>query len=203
MSVSRYLALGDSYTIGESVSEAARFPVQLANRLRTEGGADLGQPIIVATTGWTTSELAEGIRQADLQGPFDLVTLLIGVNNQYRGLPLDEYREQFRSLLAQAIKFTGGHRERVIVISIPDWGVTPFAEGRDRSKIFAEIDAFNAVNADEAAREGVRHVDITPVSRLGEVEPGLIAEDGLHPSGEMHSRWVEVLLPAVRAALDA
>lgn len=197
----RYLALGDSYTIGEAVPEALRLPVQLANRLRAQNAIDVIDAEIVATTGWTTDELAAGIDAAAPGGPHDLVTLLIGVNNQYRGRGLEEYREQFRGLLKRAIGFAGGVRERVIVLSIPDWGVTPFAEGRDRARIASEIDAFNEVNRDEANREGARYVDITPISRRAEEEPGLIAEDGLHPSGEMYRLWVEAIVPEAVAAL--
>ena len=197
----RYLALGDSYTIGQAVSAEVRFPVELANRLRAAGVADLAAPEIVATTGWTTDELAAGIQAARLAKRYDLVTLLIGVNNQYRAQPLDEYRTQFRALLQQAIGFAAGQRERVIVISIPDWGVTPFATGRDRAAIAREIDAFNQANRDEANRAGVRYVDITQISRRSDEEPALIAEDGLHPSAEMYGLWVELLLPEAAAAL--
>lgn len=198
----RYLALGDSYTIGEAVSEAGRFPVQLADQLRSRGFAHLADPEIVATTGWTTDGLSVGIDAAQPTGTFDLVTLLIGVNNQYRGRPLDEYRQQFRQLLQRALGFAAGERERVIVISIPDWGVTPFAAGRDRDAIGREIDAFSGVNKDEARREGVRYVDITPISRRAAEEPDLVAEDGLHPSAEMYRLWVELLLPEAVAALS-
>lgn len=196
-----YLALGDSYTIGESVAEGERFPVQLADALRRAGRVDLAAPRTIATTGWTTDELAAGIEAAGPVGSYDLVTLLIGVNNQYRGRGLEEYREQFRALLNRAISFAGGVRERVTVISIPDWGVTPFADGRDRERIADEIDAFNSVNWDEANREGARYVDITPISRRADEEPGLIAKDGLHPSGEMYRLWVEAILPEAVAAL--
>lgn len=199
--MTRYLALGDSYTIGEAVREAGRFPVQLAERLRADG-VDVATPEIVARTGWTTHELSGGIDSAGPVGPYDLVTLLIGVNNQYRGRPLDEYRQQFRQLVQRALGFAAGARERVIVISIPDWGVTPFAAGRDRDAIGREIDAFNEVNKDEANREGVRYVDITPISRRAKEEPNLVADDGLHPSAEMYRLWVELLLPEAVAALS-
>src|SRR3954453_11153972 len=151
---SRYLALGDSYTIGESVAVADRYPVQLARELK------LGEPEIIAKTGWTTDELSAAIDKAmdkaDPHGPYDLVTLLIGVNNQYRGRSADEYRTQFAGLLQRAIGFAGGNAQHVIVVSIPDWGVTPFAEGRDRAKIAREIDQFNAINREEAKRAGAK-----------------------------------------------
>jgi len=197
----RYLALGDSYTIGESVGADARWPVQLAARLRQQGMA-IGEPQIIARTGWTTDELLAAIDQAAPMGPFDLVSLLIGVNNQYRGRDSGEYRAEFRALLRRAIALAGGRAARVLVLSIPDWGVTPFAAGRDRGRIAAEIDAFNAINRAEAERAGARYVDITPESRAAAAHPELIAGDGLHPSGTMYAEWVELALPQVVAALE-
>jgi lysophospholipase L1-like esterase len=182
----RYLALGDSYTIGESVPESERFPVQLARRL------GIGAPQIIARTGWTTDELNAAIDAANPQGPYDLVTLLIGVNNQYRGRDAEQYRGEFAALLQRAVGFAGGDAQKVIVVSIPDWGVTPFAEGRDRAKIASEIDRYNAVNREEAARAGAKYVDITPISRG--TDPGLVAGDGLHPSGKQYTEWVELIL---------
>lgn len=196
----RYLALGDSYTIGERVEAEQRWPVQLAARLR-ERGCAVGAPQIVARTGWTTGELAAGIDRAAPAGPFELVSLLIGVNNQYRGRDSAEYRAEFRSLLGRAIDFAGGRPERVIVLSIPDWGATPFAAGRDRERIAAEIDAFNLINRDETADAGAHYVDITSESRLAIRDAALIADDGLHPSGTMYAEWVELALPEALAAL--
>jgi lysophospholipase L1-like esterase len=196
----RYLALGDSYTIGESVPPEARFPNQLADALRAQGAA-LEDPSIIARTGWTTGELSAAIDQADPQGRYDLVTLLIGVNNQYRGYAIGEYQVEFRRLLRRSIPFAGGKAERVIVVSIPDWGVTPFAAGRDGGKIAAEIDAFNAVNRTDAQQSGARYVDVTGISRLAPQDPALIAGDGLHPSGKMYALWVEKILPAALASL--
>lgn len=190
----RFLALGDSYTIGESVDPADRWPVQLAALLR-ERGVDIAEPEIIATTGWTTDELAAGIRERDPQGPYDLVSLLIGVNNQYRGRPLDEYRGHFRDLLVRSIGFAGGEPRRVVVLSIPDWGVTPFAAGRDRSRIAAEIDDFNATAREEAAATNSRFVDITSISRRASAEPPLLASDDLHPSGAMYRLWASEVLP--------
>jgi lysophospholipase L1-like esterase len=189
----RILCLGDSYTIGESVPVAERWPVQLAKVLR-ERGMDVADPVIIAKTGWTTDELSEAIDEADPQGPFDLVTLLIGVNNQYRGRSAEEYRREFRGLLARAIGFTGGRADRVLVLSIPDWGVTRYAADRDRQQISREIDAFNAINREETGKAGARYVDITPISREAVSQPALIAEDGLHPSRGMYRRWVEAVL---------
>ncbi len=194
----RFLALGDSYTIGESVPAEQRWPVQLAARLRA-AGLPVEEPVIVARTGWTTTELQAGMAQAGLQGSYDLVSLLIGVNNQYRGYPIAAYRQEFRQLLAQAIDLAGGDPRRVIVLSIPDWGVTPFAQGRDAESIATEIDAFNAINREETLDAGAAYVDVTPVSRQAVSQPSLIAGDGLHPSGEMYAAWVELALPSVLA----
>lgn len=187
---SRYLALGDSYTIGESVAAEERFPNQLARAL------NIGEPLIIAKTGWTTDELNAAIDAADPKGPFDLVTLLIGVNNQYRGRDAEQYRKEFVALLQRAIGFAGGNAKHVIVVSIPDWGVTPFAEGRDRAKIGREIDQFNTINREEAARAGARYAEITAISRRN--DPALVAGDGLHPSGKQYGEWVKVIAPLVR-----
>ena len=189
----RYLALGDSYTIGESVPAAERFPHQLAREL------GIAEPQIVAKTGWTTDELNAAIDEANPQGPFDLVTLLIGVNNQYRGRDAEQYRGEFVGLLQRAIGFAGGDPKKVVVVSIPDWGVTPFAEGRDRAAIAAALDRYNAINREEAARAGARYVDITPVSRRD--DPALVAEDKLHPSAKQYSEWVRLILPEARVVL--
>jgi lysophospholipase L1-like esterase len=201
----RFLALGDSYTIGERVAENECWPNQLAELIKsslqfreTEGGAKV---TILARTGWTTAELWQGIQTAKLEPPYDLVSLLIGVNNQYRDLALDDYRSEFANLVAQSVKFAGANPQRVIVLSIPDWSVTPFAEGRDRAQIAAEIDAFNAVNREQSARVGVCYVDVTPVSRLAISDPSLLAPDGLHPSGRMYSQWTDLALPEAQAAL--
>ncbi len=206
----RYLALGDSYTIGESVAENERWPVQLAARIKTSpqfasqmGGTEGGLEItLIARTGWTTNELWQGIQQTDVQPPYDLVSLLIGVNNQYRGYPLDDYRAEFRFLLGKAIEYAGNNPKKVLVVSIPDWGVTPFALGRDTAQIAAEIDAFNAVNREEAEKAGVAYVDITPYSRTAATDSDLTAPDGLHPSGKMYTGWVEQILPVALAALE-
>lgn len=195
-----YLALGDSYTIGHGVDEAERWPVQLADQLRGLG-IPLADPLIIARTGWTTAELQQGITQRNRIGPFDLVTLLIGVNNQYRGRSAAEYREEFGALLDQSIAFAGGDPQRVIVLSIPDWGVTPFAAGRDRAEIAAEIDQFNAINRAAAADVGARYVDVTPISRRAAEDATLLATDQLHPSGAMYAVWVALVLPEAAAAL--
>jgi lysophospholipase L1-like esterase len=187
-----YLALGDSYTIGEGVAPADRWPVRLAAALR------IAPPQIIAKTGWTTDELSAAIDAAAPKGPFDLVTLLIGVNNQYRGRDVANYHDEFQLLLKRSVSFAGGKAQHVIVVSIPDWGVMPFAEGRDRLRIGREIDAFNAVNRAEAAKQGARYADITPVSRR---HPELHASDGLHPSGEMYALWTIEILNVARTGV--
>lgn len=196
-----FLALGDSYTIGEAVDPGERWPVQLAALLRA-AGFGFAKPEIIATTGWTTEELAAGIDAASPKGPYDLVSLLIGVNNQYRGRPIEEYRDQFRGLLRCAIAFAGGDSGRVVVLSIPDWGVTPFAEGDDRERIGAQIDRFNAVNREETMAVHARYIDVTGVSREAAANAALIADDGLHPSGRMYARWASLALQPALAALQ-
>lgn len=193
----RFLALGDSYTIGESVTEAERWPNQLAERLKAD---KLPLEVtIIAQTGWTTDELNAAIDQANPHGPYHLVSLLIGVNNQYRGREANQYHTEFRHLLERAITLAGGEPGRVLVLSIPDWSVTPFAAGRDQAQIAQEIDTFNAINKTEAELAGVHYVDVTPLSRQALFDPELIAADGLHPSGKMYAAWAEL---AFAAALD-
>lgn len=189
-----YLALGDSYTIGEGVSENERYPVLLQDSLEASG-IHLSDLQIIARTGWTTDELSEAIDQAELSTPYDLVTLLIGVNNQYRGRTPDNYRPEFVNLLERAVEYAGGNSGRVIVLSIPDWGVTPFAEGRDKEQIAREIDAYNAINREESEKAGVAWVDVTAISREAASRPELLAPDGLHPSGLMYRYWVNDLFP--------
>lgn len=196
----RILALGDSYTIGESVEPHERFPEQLAAALRNRGRT-VTELVVVARTGWTTDELNAALDKRHPTGTFDLVTLLIGVNNQYRGRSVDDYRLEFAGLLQRAIAFARMNPQRVLVLSIPDWGVMPFADGRDRAKIGQEIDAFNAVNWEESVRAGAQYVDITPISREAQRLPDLIAPDGLHPSAVQYAAWVELMLPKVLKAL--
>ena len=196
----RYLALGDSYTIGEDVPVPSRWPVQLAAKLRARGIA-IDDPQIVAVTGWTTDELSAGMDQAALVPGYDVVTLLIGVNNQYRGRSLEEYREQLRALLLRAVALAGRRAESVVVVSIPDWGVTPFgyASGRDRAQVARELDAFNAAAHDEATQAGAHFINITGISRE---HASWVASDGLHPSGAQYALWTEAVEPAVMEALQ-
>lgn len=201
-----FLALGDSYTIGEGVREAERWPMQLAALLRARGVA-IDEPHIIATTGWTTDELDAGIDAAHALTPIAtdqaLVSLLIGVNNQYRGRSLDEYEAQFAALLERAIGFAGSEPDRVIVLAIPDWGVTPFAiqSGRDRAQIADQLDAFNAAAQRITDSRGARFLDTAPVSRERGGETAMLAEDGLHPSGAMYAHWAEAALTAAISAL--
>jgi lysophospholipase L1-like esterase len=195
----RYLALGDSYTIGESVPESERFPNQLGALLTKEGYP--AEVTIIAKTGWTTSELWDGIQKTSIQPTYDLVSLLIGVNNQYRGYDSNEYREEFRFLLEKSIEYAGGDVQRVFVFSIPDWSVTPFATGQNATRISDEIDLFNAINREEAEKAGAHYVDITPISRAALTDKSLIAADGLHPSASMYAQWAQLALPDVLSVL--
>ena len=194
----RVLALGDSYTIGEGVDAAGRWPNQLATALRADG-VDVGKPEFVAETGWTVAELNAGIDAAAPHGPFDLVTLLIGVNDQYRGGTAEAFRPAFRAMLARAVGLAGGDARRVVVLAIPDWGVTPFAAGRDGAEIAATLDAFNATAQAEALAAGARWVDVSGVSRTHGASE--VVADGLHPSRALYARWAALAEPAARDAL--
>lgn len=193
-----YLALGDSYTIGEAVAQNQSFPFQLTARLNAEG-IKVGAPKIIATTGWTTDELQTAIKSASLTAKYNIVSLLIGVNNQYRGYSIDTYRKEFIDLLQTAIGFAGNNKAHVFVVSIPDWGLTPFGKssGRDFKTVTDQINAFNAVNKEETLKLGVSYTDITPESRNVSTDLSLAASDGLHPSGKMYEEWVTLLAPAV------
>ena len=194
MPVLRFLALGDSYTIGERVLAKNRWPNQLVKLLEAEGTHT--EVTIIARTGWTVDELWEGIQANPPDGTYDLVTLLIGVNDQYRGYSAKWYREKFRFMLTKAISYTGGHPEKVIVLSIPDWGCTPFAAQRgDTEPISQMIDQFNAVNLEETKSLGAHYVDVTVISRKVLDDFDLITDDRLHPSGKMYAMWAEKVLP--------
>ncbi|MBV8255466.1 MAG: SGNH/GDSL hydrolase family protein [Chitinophaga sp.] len=188
-----YLALGDSYTVGESVPTNESFPAQTVQMLQN-GGFSIDLPKIIAVTGWTTDELDAGIKAAAIQGnQYDFVSLLIGVNNQYRGRSLEEYETQFTDLLRKAIGFSRNGADHVVVLSIPDWGVTPFAADRDVAQIAKEIDAFNAANKRIAADFQVHYIDITPFTREAVQDSTLVAADGLHPSGKDYQRWAKLV----------
>jgi len=186
---SSFLALGDSYTIGESVDAAMRWPNQLVTALN-RSGLEFEQPEIVAKTGWTTDELLAALDQASLAASFDYVSLLIGVNNQYRGRSVASFEPEFTALLERAISYSNRKANGVFVVSIPDWGVMPFAEGRDARKIALEIDTYNKSIERICKIYGVRFFDITEISRKASETPSFVASDGLHPSGEMYAAWV-------------
>lgn len=197
----RYLALGDSYTIGESVPADDRWPVQLADLLRKDK-ISVASPEIIARTGWTTAELAAGIDAAKPLNNYDLVSLLIGVNNQYRGQSLERYRTELRELLTRGVQFAGGRPNRVLVLSTPDWGVTPFASGQNRAQIAREIDAFNQVEREECEKLKIVFVDITPLSRTALGDASQVADDKLHFSGKMYKQWAEMALLITKKMLE-
>jgi len=208
-----YLALGDSYTIGEGIEASGRWPVQLAQTLREEGIA-LDDPRMIATTGWTTDELSAAIDAAEPPGTFGFVSLAIGVNNQYRGRSAEDYRGEFARLLTRAIGLAGGRADRVLVLSIPDWGATRFGAehsaaepaaaepGRDLAWIARELDAYNAIASALCSARGVVFVDITPLSRARGGAAQMLADDGLHPSAAMYAEWMRLALPVARKQLS-
>lgn len=186
------LSLGDSYTIGEQVLPEERFNEQTKILLETKNM--ILDPIkTIAKTGWTTDELKTGIGEEKLNTKFDVVTLLIGVNNQYRERDIENYKQEFKELLKMAIIFADNKAAQVFVLSIPDWGVTPFAIGRDTQKIAKEIDFFNVCNKEITLNLGAQYIDITPISRKAGIDHNLIASDLLHPSGKMYFLWAEKL----------
>jgi lysophospholipase L1-like esterase len=201
-----YLALGDSYTIGEGVGAEERWPVRLRAALEALGIA-LNEPRIIARTGWTTAELLAAIAAASPPPPanHDLVTLLIGVNDQYRGYGLDAFRSGFDALLVRAIELADNDPRRLVAVSIPDWSVTPFAASDPRGQvaIAAEIDEFNAVVRNLATASGAAFVDVTADSRRAKHDRDLLAADSLHPSAAMYKSWASLILPAARHALGA
>ncbi|MBT1689038.1 GDSL-type esterase/lipase family protein [Dawidia soli] len=197
----KFLALGDSYTIGESVAPTERWPVQLAAALRQKG-LSCPDPTIIATTGWRTDNLRDAIHQAHLKPTYTLVSLLIGVNNYYQGKSVEAYAPEFEGLLSTAIALAGGQRAHVFVVSIPDYGYTPF--GKDKQPtITLGIDRFNAANKAIAIRMGVTYIDITDISRRGLSETDLVASDGLHPSGKMYTAWTTRIVESLKIARPA
>ncbi len=185
-----FLALGDSYTIGEGVPLHESFPYQTIQFLR-KNGLHFHAPEIVAQTGWTTFELAEHILHTKLNEHYDFVTLLIGVNNQYRGLSAEDYKTDVEFLLKKAIHFAAEENNHVIVLSIPDWGVTPFAKEKDSKKNAKEIDVFNAINKSISAQYKVHYIDITTGTRLAVKDTSLISADGLHYAAKEYANWAK------------
>ena len=196
-----YLALGDSYTIGESVQDSLRWPNQLVSELN-QNRKKFEAATIVAQTGWTTDELAAAMDTAQLTPSYDYVSLLIGVNNQYRGRSIGNFETEFIQLLDRAIILGGQEGTNIFVLSIPDWGVMPFAEGRDRLQIAQEIDQFNSVIQAVCRDKNIVYFDITAISREATTNALLVAQDGLHPSGTMYARWVSTVLPFFNATGD-
>lgn len=197
----RYLALGDSYTIGESVSATERWPVQLADTLSALG-IPFQSPQIIARTGWTTDELQTALETSELNPPYDWVSLLIGVNNQYRGRSVTSFEPEFQALLEQAIEWSGNRPDRVFVVSIPDWGAMPFAAGRNREQIAQEINTYNEATQRICQNFKVHWIDITPISRQLETYPEWVASDGLHPSGAQYSAWVNQIFPWIQNTVN-
>lgn len=196
-----YLALGDSYTIGEQVSATENFPNQTVALLR-QSGVDVADPVIIAKTGWTTDELAAAIKEKDIQEPFSFVTLLIGVNNQYRGRSIENYQEEYTDLLRKAIAYADGNPDRVFVLSIPDWGVTPFAEGKDREQIAKDIDAYNKAKRIITANHKCNYLEITESTRFhGNSEDHLVG-DKLHYSAKEYATWAKHLAPMINRELN-
>lgn len=196
----RYLALGDSYTIGEAVGENERYPVQLKDSL-AKYNINVYDLRVTARTGWTTGELLSALDANPPSGNYDLVTLLIGVNNQYRELSVQQYSNEFTSLLNRSVQYAGADKNRVIVISIPDYSVVPFAYGRDTLKIRTQLQAFNKVNKDITTAAGIKYVDVFPSSQEARFNKTLVAKDSLHFSGVEYARWTKMLVPAAKEIL--
>lgn len=188
----RYLAIGDSYTIGESVPSSDNFPAQLVDSLKISG-RKVNSYNIIARTGWTTTNLIDAIAASSYKDTFNLVSLLIGVNNQYQGKDIETYKIEFVQLAERAIKYAGGKKENVFVVSIPDYGYTPFGKN-NQMQISKQIDLFNAANKHLSDSLGLTYYNITPISRRGLKEPDLVAGDGLHPSAKMYKEWVDLIM---------
>lgn len=188
----KFLALGDSYTIGQSVAGSERWPVQLIDSLRVKG-LSCFDPQIIATTGWRTDNLKAAIQRAKLPNDYNLVSLLIGVNNYYQAGNSKTYSKEFEELLEIAITLAGGNKDHVFVVSIPDYGYTSF--GKDnQAEITIGINEFNSINKSISQNKGIAYIDITGISRQGLIDPSLVANDGLHPSGKMYTKWTNAIL---------
>jgi lysophospholipase L1-like esterase len=193
----KYLALGDSYTIGQGVLESERFPAQIVSLLP----ARIRKPEYIAVTGWTTANLINAINDQNPRGPYDLVTLLIGVNDQYQGVDTATYRTRFTQLLQRAVQLAGAKPTHVFVLSIPDYSATPFVPQADKQRVAREIDLFNAINRQITTQSNITYVDITPSTRQVATNASLIASDGLHPSGMEYKKWAEMLAPLIKQVL--
>lgn len=196
----KYLAIGDSYTIGESVTEEERFPAQTVKLLKAQN-IDVSDLTYIAATGWTTPDLLAGINAQNHGNDFNIVTLLIGVNDQYQRHSKDRYKIQFAALLNEALELAGNRKNNVFVLSIPDYSVTPFVDTKRKSIVSLEVDEFNAINKEITLQNGITYIDITSSSRHAENDPALIAADGLHPSGKEYAAWADMLVPLIKKAL--
>lgn len=199
-SAKTYLALGDSYTIGQSVTAAERFPAQTVALLRGEG-LNLADPVYLATTGWTTGNLLNAIATQNPAPAYDLVSLLIGVNDQYQHRDTSGYAQRFTQLLQKSIELAQGKTAHVFVLSIPDYSATPFVPASDKERVSREVGWFNAINKRITGALGVSYTDITPSTQAAAGNPALVASDGLHPSGLEYRKWAELLAPKIKAAL--
>lgn len=197
----KYLALGDSYTIGQSVQESERFPAQAVQLLRSQN-INIKDPEYIAATGWTTDNLISAINSKNPANDFDIVTLLIGVNDQYQHRDTTGYRERFSELLNKAVVFAGSRKTHVFVLSIPDYSATPFVGQSDKSSVSMQIDQFNAINKEIALQNGITYIDITPSTRQAATDASLIANDGLHPSGKEYAVWAGMLVPLIKKVLQ-
>ena len=195
-----YLALGDSYTIGEGVPVYENFPYQTVQLLR-KNGHSFYAPEIMAKTGWTTDELQAGMQATHFLSFYDIVSLCIGVNNQYRGRSASAYQSEFEALLQRAIQLAGNNSQHVFVLSIPDWGVTPFAKDRDGAVIAQAIDTYNAINKMVTGKYAVNYIDVTPGTRLAKDDSSLLATDQLHPSGKEYERWAKELCAGITTVI--
>jgi lysophospholipase L1-like esterase len=196
----RWLALGDSYTIGQSVKEEERFPAQTISILKSNNLL-FKTPEYIATTGWTTINLLDGIKTQKPQGPYDVVSLLIGVNDQYQHMDTGGYRPHFIQCLEKAIALAGNKTDHVFVVSIPDYSVTPFAQNSDTAQIRQQLDEFNAINKEITLSYNISYTDITPLTREAKNDASLIAGDGLHPSGKEYAKWAAALAPEIEKVL--
>ncbi len=196
-----FLALGDSYTIGESVDKEERWPVQLADSLR-QRGYSVSPPDIIAETGWTTADLQEAIKEKNPQKSYDLVSLLIGVNNQYQNLNFEQFEQEFEQLLSQAITFAKDGKEDVFVVSIPNYGATPFGQIRNPEQIRKELKQYNETAQSIAEEYEITFINITPISEKALDNPELTASDDLHPSGKMYQQWVSKMLPSILPKIE-
>jgi lysophospholipase L1-like esterase len=197
----RYLALGDSYTIGQNVGITERFPYKTAVLLRAQD-VPVADPDYIATTGWTTTNLLAAVNRTENLGTYDFVSLLIGVNDQYQHMDTAGYRERFTQLLQKAVAITNNRKSRVFVLSIPDYSVTPFVPEADKARVRTEIEVFNAINKQITQAHSVAYVDITPLTREAATDRNLLADDELHYSGKAHQQWAELLAPLMKISVQ-